>query len=346
MAKWDEREGNSCHIHFSLADAEGPLFPREESVFCRFLAGQLAHLRELTLLLAPNVNSYKRYTVGSFAPTTIAWGRDNRTCALRVVGHGTVAAVGESRRGRRPQPLPRAEAIIAAGLAGSTPGCELEPPVERRRLRRPAPPRLPTTLREARELFAASDDRPEAFGEEVVAHYVNAADVELAAFGEDHHRLGARSSRASSACDRPSSSRRWSRAVTDGGLRPGPLADRVRGDGRAPGNGDQARAAAPGHAPAGRARALRAPGIARSTLRQALTRARPDRPCPCRSRSPRRDLRRRPAAPERPALSGAARPVARGLRQPHGDRGRRRPPRGRALRRRRPLRRARRARRR
>ena len=61
IAKFDEREGNSCHIHFSLADAEGPLFARDRAVFESFLAGQLACLRELTLLLAPNVNSYKRY---------------------------------------------------------------------------------------------------------------------------------------------------------------------------------------------------------------------------------------------------------------------------------------------
>jgi len=86
MAKFDQREGSSCHIHFSLADAEGPLFAREDGVFRSFLAGQLACLREMTLLLAPNVNSYKRYASRSFAPTTVAWGHDNRTCSLRVVG--------------------------------------------------------------------------------------------------------------------------------------------------------------------------------------------------------------------------------------------------------------------
>ena len=98
MAKYDEREGNSCHIHFSLADAEGPLFAREErKIFDSFLAGQLACLRELTLLLAPNINSYKRYAAASFAPTTVAWGHDNRTCALRVVGHGPSLALREPR---------------------------------------------------------------------------------------------------------------------------------------------------------------------------------------------------------------------------------------------------------
>src|SRR5579863_4787565 len=82
MAKYNEREGNSCHIHFSLADSDGPLFARERPIFDSFLAGQLGALRELTLMLAPNINSYKRYAAGSFAPTAIAWGHDNRTCAL------------------------------------------------------------------------------------------------------------------------------------------------------------------------------------------------------------------------------------------------------------------------
>src|SRR3954462_3962774 len=89
MAKYDEREGNSCHIHLSLRrDGGGPLFADDPVLFERFLAGQLAGLRELTPVLAPNINSYKRFAVGSFAPTAIAWGNDNRTCALRIVGHG------------------------------------------------------------------------------------------------------------------------------------------------------------------------------------------------------------------------------------------------------------------
>ena len=89
MAKFDEREGNSCHIHFSLAGRAAARCSRaSEPLFKSFLAGQLACLRELTLLLAPNINSYKRYAAGSFAPTTVAWGHDNRTCSLRVVGHG------------------------------------------------------------------------------------------------------------------------------------------------------------------------------------------------------------------------------------------------------------------
>ena len=84
MAKFDEREGNSCHIHLSLrrGGRHAAVRRASRSVFDGFLAGQLACLRELTLFLAPNVNSYKRYAEGSFAPTAVAWGRDNRTCSL------------------------------------------------------------------------------------------------------------------------------------------------------------------------------------------------------------------------------------------------------------------------
>ena len=92
MAKFNEREGNSCHIHFSLRDLDDkPVFSAghgHSAVFDQALAGMLATLQDLTLFFAPNINSYKRYVEGSFAPTAVAWGHDNRTCAFRVVGHG------------------------------------------------------------------------------------------------------------------------------------------------------------------------------------------------------------------------------------------------------------------
>jgi glutamine synthetase len=183
MAKFNEREGNSCHIHFSLADAEGPLFARRPEVFDAFLAGQLAALRELTLLLAPNINSYKRYAAGSFAPTAIAWGRDNRTCALRVIGHGPSLRFENRAGGADLNPYLALSALIAAGLHGIEAGLELGPVFEGDAYGATSLPRLPTTLAAARELFADSAIAHAAFGEEVVAHYVNAADVELAAFG-------------------------------------------------------------------------------------------------------------------------------------------------------------------
>src|SRR4051794_6394887 len=119
MAKFDEREGNSCHIHLSLQRADGtPLFGDDAPVFDRFVAGQLAALRELTLFLAPNVNSYKRYAVGSFAPTAVAWGRDNRTCAMRVVGHGPSLRVESRVAGADVNPYLALAAMVAAGLHG------------------------------------------------------------------------------------------------------------------------------------------------------------------------------------------------------------------------------------
>jgi glutamine synthetase len=182
MAKYDEREGNSCHIHLSLQDGGGTnLFAEDQQLFDAFLAGQLAHLRELTLFLAPNINSYKRYSIGSFAPTAIAWGRDNRTCALRVVGHGAGRRFECRSPGGDVNPYLALAALIAAGLAGVEAGLELEPAFEGNAYASDKP-RLPSTLREARELFAGSAIARAAFGEEVHAHYLNMADVELAEF--------------------------------------------------------------------------------------------------------------------------------------------------------------------
>jgi glutamine synthetase len=186
MAKYDEREGNSCHIHFSLADDSDdpptPLFAREEGLFNSFLAGQLACLREMTLLLAPHVNSYKRYAAASFAPTTVAWGHDNRTCSLRVVGHGPSLRFENRVGGADLNPYLALSAIIASGLHGIDAGLELEPALEGSAYAAHERPHLPGTLHEARELFAGSDVARAAFGEDVVAHYLNAADVELATF--------------------------------------------------------------------------------------------------------------------------------------------------------------------
>ncbi len=183
MAKFDEREGNSCHIHLSLQEQEGgaAVFQQQPEVFDGFVAGLLAGLRELTLLFAPNVNSYKRYAEGSFAPTAVAWGRDNRTCALRAVGHGPAKRIENRAPGGDVNPYLALAAMIAAGLRGADDGLELEPAFEGNAYTSDKP-RVPATLQTARDLFADSALAREAFGEEVVAHYVNAADVELRAF--------------------------------------------------------------------------------------------------------------------------------------------------------------------
>jgi glutamine synthetase len=182
MAKFNEREGSSCHIHFSLSDDDGMVFARDAKAFHSFLAGQLACLRELTLFSAPNVNSYKRYVAGSFAPTAVAWATDNRTCALRVVGHGGGLRFENRAGGADLNPYLALSAIIAAGLHGVDQGIELEPAYAGNAYLADDKPRLPTTLRDARDLFATSDVARAAFGNEAVAHYVHAADVELAAF--------------------------------------------------------------------------------------------------------------------------------------------------------------------
>jgi glutamine synthetase len=185
MSKYDEREGNSCHIHFSLADDSDPftpLFARDQAMFHAFLAGQLVCLREMTLLLAPHINSYKRYAATSFAPTTVAWGHDNRTCSLRVVGHGPSLRFENRVGGADLNPYLALSAIIASGLHGIDARLELEPALEGNAYAAHERQHLPATLHDARGLFAASDVARSAFGEDVVAHYLNAADVELASF--------------------------------------------------------------------------------------------------------------------------------------------------------------------
>jgi glutamine synthetase len=182
MAKYDQREGSSCHVHLSLQDADGgSLFADQPALFDSFVAGQLARARELTLLLAPNVNSYKRFATASFAPTAIAWGTDNRTCGFRVVGHGPGRRVECRIPGADVNPYLALAAIIAAGLDGVDRSLELEPPCTGNAYVSDHP-RVPGTLLAARELFTASTFAREAFGEAVVEHYANAAAVELATF--------------------------------------------------------------------------------------------------------------------------------------------------------------------
>jgi len=188
MAKYDAKEGNSCHVHISLRDdLDQPLFSGDgdhgfSAVFEQFMAGLLATLPDLTLLIAPNVNSYKRFVSGSFAPTALAWGHDNRSCALRVVGHEPSSLRVECRvPGGDVNPYLALAAITAGGLYGIEEGLELEPEFVGNAYNSDKP-RLPTTLREAAKLFSASSVARKAFGDEVVDHYANMARVELEAF--------------------------------------------------------------------------------------------------------------------------------------------------------------------
>lgn len=183
MAKYDQREGSSCHVHLSLRDSgDGPVFADQPQVFESFLAGQLATLRELTLFLAPNVNSYKRFASASFAPTTIAWGTDNRTCAVRVLGEGKGRRIENRVPGADVNPYLAIAAMIAGGLHGVDQALPLEPELKGNAYAS-GKERVPTSLRDAHDLFSASPVARDAFGDDVVEHYLNNAQVELDAFG-------------------------------------------------------------------------------------------------------------------------------------------------------------------
>jgi glutamine synthetase len=183
MAKWDEREGSSCHIHLSLSDQDGGgnAFAADDELFRSFLAGQLDCLRELTLFFAPQVNSYKRFVPGSFAPTAVAWGNDNRTCSMRVVGEGQGRRLENRLPGADVNPYLALAAMIAAGLHGVERGLDLEAPHEGNAYESEKP-HVPRNLYAARDLFGASAVAREAFGEEVVDHYLNRARVEIDAY--------------------------------------------------------------------------------------------------------------------------------------------------------------------
>jgi glutamine synthetase len=188
MAKPNEKEGNSCHIHLSFRTADGTPVMAGEGPYglspegASIIAGLLAGLRELTLLLAPTINSYKRYASGSFAPTTVAWGPDNRTCALRLVGHGPSLRVECRVPGGDVNPYLALAGLVAAGLSGVANGLELPPPVTGNAYASSGLPQVPASLEEALALWVASPLADEAFGRDVVDHYATMARVELEAY--------------------------------------------------------------------------------------------------------------------------------------------------------------------
>jgi glutamine synthetase len=187
MSKFNEREGNSCHIHLSLRGADGAtvFWDKEKGertpLYDHFVAGVLATMTDFTLFYAPNVNSYKRFAGGSFAPTVVAWGLDNRTCAVRLVGSGSSARMENRLPGGDVNPYLALAAMLAGGLHGVELELELEPELKGNAYTSDAP-KVPHTLRTAREAFAGSKVARQVLGDEVVAHYTNMADVELAAF--------------------------------------------------------------------------------------------------------------------------------------------------------------------
>ena len=187
MSKYDEREGNSCHIHLSLRGSDGDIvFWDDESgartpTYDQFIAGVLATMRDFTLMYAPNINSYKRFAAGSFAPTAVAWGEDNRTCSVRLVGHGPSARMENRLPGGDVNPYLALAAMLAGGLHGIEQGLELEEPLTGNAYTSDKE-HVPSTLREARDAWHGSALARELFGDEVVDHYTNMADVELESF--------------------------------------------------------------------------------------------------------------------------------------------------------------------
>ena len=188
MAKFNEREGNSCHIHLSVRGKKGePVMAGDgdhgfSKLMEHWTAGLLATMRELTLFFAPNINSYKRFVEGSFAPTAVAWGLDNRTCALRIVGHGPSLRVENRVPGGDVNPYLAVAAIIAGGLHGIENELELEPMLTGNGYTSDGP-RVPSTLRAGdRAVRRVRRGSSRVRSTDVVAHYLNNARVELAAY--------------------------------------------------------------------------------------------------------------------------------------------------------------------
>jgi glutamine synthetase len=184
MAKPDHTWiGNSCHIHASLWEGENAAFAGESEVFKQFLAGQIACFKELAVFLAPTINSYKRYAAGSWAPTTLAWGHDNRTCGFRIVGHDKALRAETRIPGGDVNPYLGFAAVLAAGLYGIEHELELPPALEGNAYESDSE-RFPHSLREAIDALENGIMAREAFGDDVVDHYLNYAHTEQRLFDE------------------------------------------------------------------------------------------------------------------------------------------------------------------
>lgn len=195
MAKYNAAEGSSCHIHISFRQrgavgeaaaaipvmaGDGPYGLSETGA--AIVAGMQAGLRELTLMFAPTINSYKRFQPGSFAPTAVAWGPDNRTCALRLVGQGSSLRVECRVPGADVNPYLSLAGLIHAAADGVARRLTLPPPVTGNAYALTEVPRVPASLEEALGLWTSSALAREAFGKDVVDHYANMAQVEIDAY--------------------------------------------------------------------------------------------------------------------------------------------------------------------
>jgi glutamine synthetase len=182
MAKpFEDWIGNSCHIHSSLFRGDEPAFADDEVLFGQWLAGQIACAKELAVFFAPTINSYKRYASGSWAPTTLAWGHDNRTCGYRVVGHGKARRVEARIPGGDVNPYLAFAAMIASGLHGIEQGLEAPPPLQGNAYESDSE-RFPSSMRDAIAALEQGSMARAAFGDQVVDHYLNYARTEQGLF--------------------------------------------------------------------------------------------------------------------------------------------------------------------
>jgi glutamine synthetase len=173
--------GSSCHIHSSLWKDGENVFAGESDLFKHYLAGQIRYLRELAIFVAPNVNSYKRYAKASWAPTTLAWGYDNRSCGFRIVGHGGSLRAETRIPGADANPYLAFAALLAAGLQGIEEELELPPAFEGNAYESDVQ-RFPSTLREAIAALEEGEMARKALGDAVVDHYLNYARTEQDVF--------------------------------------------------------------------------------------------------------------------------------------------------------------------
>jgi glutamine synthetase len=190
MAKYQTgKAGSSSHVHQSLWKDGQNAFVDEtkphgmSDLMRHFLAGQLAHARDITYFLAPYINSYKRFCVGLFAPTKIVWSLDNRTAGFRICGEHTKAVRVECRIGGADlNPYLACAALLAAGLDGIEKKLDPGPAIEGDVYQAGEAPSVPGTLHEALAALEQSEMLARAFGADVVGHYAHAARWEIEEF--------------------------------------------------------------------------------------------------------------------------------------------------------------------
>jgi glutamine synthetase len=197
MAKpYADWTGSSGHLHMSAWDPAGekPLFHQDgadpygmSDTMRWFLGGMMALQRELALFIAPNINSYKRYAVASWAPVNVVWGRDNRTTGFRIVGHGPSLHIENRFPGGDMNPYLAYAAEVGAGLYGIEHKIELPRECKGNGYEATGCDRMPRALYEAISLLERSEAAVEIFGQDVVDHYLNAARVEQEAYDASVH---------------------------------------------------------------------------------------------------------------------------------------------------------------